>query len=190
MSPPEVSTLLSGLVQPCEGPCRDPGGKATMAAKGSRFKRSGIAGVVILITAIMGWGYINQAWAQNVDEAMQSFIQAMAQKNPDGIYTAFSRQSPWRYQPYEIGTGRPLKPSTVSPQRLAKDFHQKKDWYNFFLADPNGYTFRVNFIRDNNWKKRGADTFVAPDSDDGKTYITWRQEGDRWVIATIGETGP
>jgi hypothetical protein len=40
------------------------------------------------------------------------------------------------------------------------------------------------------WKKRGADTFVAPDSSSGDTYIKWRREGQKWVIGEIGETTP
>jgi hypothetical protein len=136
------------------------------------------------------WGSVNQAYAQNVDGAMNSFIQAMAQKDPSAILSAFSRQSPWRYQPYEIGTGRPLKPAIVPSTKMAHDFRQKQNWYDFFLADPNGYTFRVNFMGDNKWKKRGTDTFVAPDSDSGNTYIKWRLEDNKWVIAEIGETTP
>ena len=156
----------------------------------SFFRRQGAAGIIIVLMAMLSWGSVNQAEAQDVNEAMQSFIQAMVSKNPAAIFTAFSRQSPWRYQPYEIGTRRRLKPATVSPEKMARDFHQKSGYYDFFMADPNGYTFRVNFMHSNQWKKRGADTFVAPDSDSGDTYIKWRREGQSWVIGEIGETTP
>jgi hypothetical protein len=114
----------------------------------------------------------------------------MKRKNPNGILAAFSQQTPWKYQPYEIGTGKALKTSLVTPKQMFADFQKKRGWYNFFMADPNGYTFRLNFMENKSWKKRGADTFVAPDSDNGKTYVTWRLEGQKWVIAEIGETTP
>jgi hypothetical protein len=154
------------------------------------YIRPRMTGVVILLMVMLSWGSGNQAYAQDVNTAMQSFIQAMVNKNSAAISSAFSQQSPWRYQPYEIGTNRRLKPASVTPEKMAHDFQHRTGWYDFFLADPNGYTFRVNFMHSNKWKKRGADTFVAPDSDSGNTYITWRREGERWVIGEIGETTP
>jgi hypothetical protein len=156
----------------------------------SFFRRQGAIGIIILFIATLSWESVNQAEAQDVNEAMQSFIQAMVSKNPAAILSAFSRQSPWRYQPYEIGIGRRLKQTMITPEKMTRDFQQKSGWYDFFLADPNGYTFRVNFMHSNQWKKRGADTFVAPDSDSGNTYIKWRLEGPKWVIGEIGETTP
>ncbi len=156
----------------------------------SRFTRLTVMWLIVLVMAMMSCGYMREAYAQDVNEAMQTFIQAMAQKNPNGILSAFSQQTPWKYQPYEIGTGRPLKAAVVSPQQMANDFQKRQGWYDFFLADPNGYTFRLNFMRNKSWKKREADTFVAPESDSGNTYVKWRPEGQRWVIAVIGETSP
>jgi hypothetical protein len=155
-----------------------------------RFRRQRGIWLMALGMAIMSCGSIHPACAQDVNEAMQSFIQAMAQKNPDGILAAFSRQTPWKYQPYEIGTGRRLKAEVINPVQMANDFRKKRGWYNFFLEDPDGYTFRLNFMRHLPWKKRGANTFVAPESSSGNTYVTWRLEGQRWVIAVIGETTP
>jgi hypothetical protein len=161
-----------------------------MTAGNSRLRRHGVIGLMILGLAILSCSSIRPAWAQGVNEAMQSFIQAMAQKQPNAIQAAFSPQAPWKYQPYEIGTGRPLKASVVTPGQMADDFQKKQGWYNFFLADPNGYTFRLNFMRNLPWKQRGADTFVAPKSDSGNTYVKWRLENQKWVIAVIGETTP
>ena len=109
-----------------------------MTKGNSRFRRHGVIWSLVLVTVMMSCGYIQAAGAQGVDEAMQSFIQAMAQKNSNGILSGFSQQTPWKYQPYEIGTGRPLKASVVNPKQMADDFQKKQGWYNFFLADPNG----------------------------------------------------
>lgn len=158
--------------------------------RGLFFNRPGAKYIFILLLAMFAWGPVNQSEAQEVSDAMQSFIQAMVNKDPAAILSAFSRQSPWKYQPYEIGSRRRLKTATVTPDKLARDFQQKTRWYDFFMADPNGYTFRINFMDGKHWKKRGADTFVAPDSSSGDTYIKWRREGQKWVIGEIGETTP
>jgi hypothetical protein len=143
---------------------------------------------LVLVTLVLLWsGTIFPAQTQDVDQAMQAFIQAMGNKDSAGILAAFSRQSPWRYQPYEIGTGRRLKPAIITPARLAQDFQKKSGLYDFFHSEPNGYTFRVNFMGNNQWRRQGPDTFIAPDST-GDTYIKWRQEKGGWVIGEIGET--
>jgi hypothetical protein len=150
----------------------------------------GAAGVLILLLALVGSGASNPAKAQEPSQAMQAFIQAMVRKNPAAILSAFSRQAPWKYQPYEIGSNRRLQAATITPEKLARDFQQQTGWYDFFMSEPNGYTFRVNFMGNNRWHQRGADTFVAPDSDSGHTYIKWQREGQKWLIGEIGETTP
>ena len=153
-------------------------------------KRPGVLGVVILGIAVLACWPVTKVQAQDIDAAMQAFVQAMVAKNATGILAAFSRNAPWMYQPYEIGSDRRLTATTVTPATMAHDWQQKSGWYNFFMEDPDGYTFRVNFIHQKPWQKRGADTFVAPDSSSGNTYIRWRLEGGRWVIGEIGETTP
>ncbi len=48
----------------------------------SRFTRLSTMWLIVLVMAMMSCGYIREAYAQDVNEAMQTFIQAMAQKNP------------------------------------------------------------------------------------------------------------
>ena len=154
------------------------------------FKRSRRAGLVILALVAVGLGYAGWAQAQGPDAAMQAFIQAMHRKNPQGVLAAFSRQSPWQYVSYEIGSGKELSSRAVSFKQMAADFQRKTGWYNFFFAKPNGYTFMVLFLRGEPWHQRGADIFVPPEAGTARTHISWRQEGGRWVIAEIGETTP
>jgi hypothetical protein len=157
---------------------------------GHFFRRHRRAGVVLLTLMVVGLGYAGWVAAQGADGAMDAFVQAMHRKNPQAVLAAFSRQSPWRYVNYEIGTGRQLASRMVSFQQMAADFQQKTGWYRFFLDEPDGYTFMVEFIHGKPWHKRDAYTFVPPDAGTSKTHITWRQEGGRWVIAEIGETTP
>jgi len=154
------------------------------------LRRSRRIWLVIPALLAVGLGYAGWAEAQGVDGAMGAFIQAMHRKIPQGVLAAFSRQSPWRYVNYEIGSGRELSPRMVSFKQMAADFQRKTGWDNFFFAKPNGYTFMVLFLRGEPWHQRGANTFVPPEVGTAKTHITWRQEGGRWVIGEIGETAP
>jgi hypothetical protein len=148
--------------------------------------------MLVLILAMTGldWSYGAAAADQDPDQAMRSFIDAVVRKDKSAILSSFSPSSPWQYVGYEIGTGKVIATKTVNYQVMAKDFANQKGWYNFFFNEPNGYTFRINFRPGEMWKKKGRDTFVCPQSDSGNTYVAWRQEGGKWVIEKIGETGP
>jgi hypothetical protein len=155
------------------------------------LRRNPRAGLVVLALLVVGLGSAGGwAQAQGVDAAMQAFSQAMYRKNPQGVLAAFSRTSPWRYVNYEIGTGKVRSSRMVSFAQMAADFQGKTGWYRFFLDEPDGYTFMVEFIHGKPWHRRGANKFVPPEVGTSKTHITWRQEGGRWVIAEIGETTP
>jgi len=119
---------------------------------------------------------------------MKSFINCMVLKDGDCLLEHFSRKSSWKYAPYEIGSGKPMKAEIVSFPELSRDFRKKKNWYRFFFDEPNGCTYQVNFKKDTMWKKKGRNTFVAPHSYSGNTYIKWKQEDGKWVIEEIGET--
>jgi hypothetical protein len=155
-----------------------------------RMVQLGMMLALILAVTGLNWSYGAVAADQTPDQAMRSFIDAVVRKDRSAILSSFSPSSPWQYVGYEIGTGKVMAVKTVNYQVMAKDFANRKGWYNFFFAEPNGYTFRINFLDGKMWKKRGPQTFVAPDSDSGNTYVAWRQEGGKWVITKIGETGP
>ncbi|MEW5725384.1 MAG: hypothetical protein AB1896_19890 [Thermodesulfobacteriota bacterium] len=140
--------------------------------------------VVCLVAGAPGTGL---AMDKSLTQAMEAFIQAMVAKDKSGVLSFFSQTEPWVYAPYEIGSGRPLERQSVTFQEMARDFQNEEYWYGFFFDEPNGYTYQVNFEAGVSWRPKGPDTFLAPDSDTGNTYIKWRREGERWVIAEIGE---
>jgi hypothetical protein len=156
---------------------------------GHFLKRSWTDWLAILALTVMGLSYAQWTEAQTVDAAMNDFTQAMYRKNPQKVLAAFSQQSPWRYVNFEIGSGKQMGSQMITPNKMSADFQKKTGWYSFFFAEPNGYTFMVLFFEGKPWKKQGSDRFTPPGSD-SKTYIKWRQEGGKWVIAEIGETTP
>ena len=158
--------------------------------KKSRMVQLGIMLGLILAMTGLDWSYGAAAADQGPDQAMRSFINAVVGKDKSAILSFFSPNSSWQYVGYEIGTGKVIATKTVNYQVMTKDFANKKGWYSFFFDEPNGYTFRVNFRKGEMWKAKGRNTFVCPQSDSGNTYVAWMQEGGKWVIQKIGETGP
>jgi hypothetical protein len=152
--------------------------------------RLGIIAALILTLSVCAVNYGAAAADQGPDQAMRAFIDAVVRRDKAGILASFSTTSPWQYVGYEIGTGKIIAKKMVTYQVMAKDFAGRQGWYRFFFDEPDGYTFRINFRAGEMWKKKGPNTFVCPQSDSGNTYVTWRQEGGKWVIQRIGETGP
>ena len=158
-------------------------------------RKSGVVrlGMILALTLVMAgldWSDGASAADQGPDQAMRSFIDAMVRKDKSAVLSFFSPTSPWQYLGYEIGTNKVVANKMINYQVMATDFAAQQGWYGFFFHEPNGYTFRINFRKGEMWKKKDRNTFVCPQSDSGNTYITWKQEGGRWVIQKIGETGP
>jgi hypothetical protein len=156
----------------------------------NRMVRLAITAALILTLSVGAGNNGAAASDQGPDQAMRALIDAVVHRNPAPILASFSTTSPWQYVGYEIGTGKISAKKMVTYAVMAKDFAGKQGWYRFFFDEPDGYTFRINFRAGEMWKKKGPATFVCPQSDSGNTYVTWRQEGGKWVIQRIGETGP
>jgi len=156
----------------------------------SRMVRLGLMLALILALTGLDWSHSAAAADQTPDQAMRSFIDAVVRKDKSAVLAFFSPTSPWQYIGYEIGSNKVVANQMITYQMMTKDFANRKGWYSFFFDEPNGYTFRVNFREGEMWKPKGRHTFVCPQSGSGNTYVDWRPEGGKWVIAKIGETGP
>ncbi|MBM4287044.1 MAG: nuclear transport factor 2 family protein [Deltaproteobacteria bacterium] len=160
------------------------------------MRRQTITAIIVLIfSGLMvftgiSWSGDAPAGNKSPDQAMQAFTQAMLRKDPQRLLTFFSKDSSWKYQSYEIGSNKLIVSKQVSYADLVNDFRKKTGWYGFFFDEPNGYTFRLNFTRGERWRKEGPALFIAPQSESGRTFIQWKQEGGRWVIGVISETTP
>jgi hypothetical protein len=124
------------------------------------------------------------------EAAMKAFTEAMVNKDSNAVLSFIPQQSTFKLIPYVIGSKTPEKVNTISYNKLKSDFANKKGLYIFFFEKPNGWTYNVEFRRGENWKKKAATIFTAPDSSDGHTYIKWKQEGDKWVIDELAYVHP
>ncbi|MDD3579693.1 MAG: hypothetical protein PHW74_01585 [Desulfobacca sp.] len=159
-----------------------------------RFKTA-VVKVTLVFFGLFVWTGIS--WSSDAlvgykspDKAMRAFTQAILQKNSQRLLTFFPKESTWKFLSYEIGTNKLSFSKQVSYANLVTDFQRKTNWYGFFFDEPNGYTFRLNFIEGERWRKEGPALFIAPRSENGRTYIKWKQERGEWVIAEISDTSP
>ena len=124
--------------------------------------------------------------ADDLDRAMQAFIQAMQSRNSQGGLAAFSRTAPWRYVVYEQHELKQFTQKTVTYAEMARDFKARIGWYQYFLIDREwGCNIREEFRPGMKWHRRGT-TFVRHPDDPKVFYLKWRQEGSKWVIAEFG----
>ncbi len=156
----------------------------------SRMVQLGMMLALILAMTGLDWSYGAAAADQGPDQAMRSFIDAVVRKDKSAILSSFSPSSPWQYVGYEIGTGKVIATKTVSYQVMAKDFASQKGWYGFFFAEPNGYTFRINFRPGEMWKKKGRNTYVCPAERFGQHLCRLEAEEESGSFEKIGGTGP
>jgi hypothetical protein len=145
-------------------------------------RKSGIVrlGMILALTlAMSGLGWSSGAWAadQGPDQAMRAFNDAVVRKDAAAVLSFFPRNSRWQYFAYEIGTGKLVTVRTITASEMKRDFAKKQGWYEEFFSEGPGYFFGVNFLHGTKWKKTGPNTF--------NNCITWKQEGDKWVIEKI-----
>jgi len=125
-----------------------------------------------------------------LDRAMQAFVNAINNKNATGILAAFSITTPWQYVMYDVtDQANPPSRTPMTYTQMQQQFRAKKGFlYGDFFNDFEGtQMLRDNIIYMGKGIKKGT-TFTPGDMTLGRFYITWRQEGNRWVIAEIGQT--
>lgn len=146
----------------------------------------GMAGLVLALALCLPQMVVKAEADDGLDRAMQAFIQDMRSCNSHGVLAAFSRITPWRYMVYEPPDLRQFSQKTVTYAEMARDFKARKGWYQFFLVDRNwGCNIREEFRPGMEWHRTGT-TFVRHPNDPKVFFLTWRQEGGRWVIAEFG----
>lgn len=127
--------------------------------------------------------------ATGLENAMSDFRQAIVDTDEAEVLSSFSKKQPWRLVSYDIESAKAYYQTDVSYAEMARDWKNRGEWWNFFFEETDGaMAYRYNFDRGVKWRYKGNNTFVAPDSDSGNTYIKWRKYGENWVIAEIGQT--
>lgn len=121
--------------------------------------------------------------------AMRKLIRAMRTRNTSLFLSLFSRTRPFFHlNPMNVGSKKYFRDS-ISYARLTRDVKTKGELYWLLLerADNGSYdAFVDNFPNDTMWTSVTGNKFVPHGEPlTSHTYVRWRREGDRWVIAEI-----
>lgn len=120
--------------------------------------------------------------AASLEAAMRKFIAAFKKPDAIGFLSLFSRT---RF----FYANNPLNEMRVAVpySELAQDFRRKGEWYCSYLKRCDELDAFVDNIGDGEmWPRIGGATFVPPGADASSlTFVKWRKENGRWVIAEI-----
>jgi len=157
-----------------------------------RDKKSiGMAALVLAVALSLPQVVRGAETDDGLNQAMQAFVNAIKSKNGGGVLEAFSRTIPFKHVVYPVvNLQKPDYQKLVTYKEIERDFQNKKDWYESFLGSSDEAPFELHIkITDSNvkWARKGT-TFNAVSSTWARFYITWRKEGNKWVIAEIGDT--
>lgn len=121
--------------------------------------------------------------------AMRTFINALRSRNTVAFLSLFSRTRPFYHlNPMNVGSKEHFR-DTISYARLASEVRKKGDLYWLLLerGDHGNYDAFVDHVPDASmWTRVKGNKFVPPGEEiTSHTYVRWRKEGGRWVIAEI-----
>ncbi len=120
---------------------------------------------------------------------MAGLLKALEDRDVDAFLRFFSQRKPWEF----LGTiGDPSEVDEVKFDNLAKDLRSKAGWYETLFDGGNFDCFRdhVSQTGGRKWTRVSEWKYVPPDGyGGGKVFVSWRREGDRWVVDKIGEPG-
>ncbi len=128
----------------------------------------------------------------SVEAAMAGLIGALVRKDIPAFLQFFSRSRSFRF----VGTIQPRRPSDLvkyddfARELLARD--TSRGWYSIIFdgGPDDSLALMVDGSSTRAWKRVTAQKFVPPDDDEDSTlFVTWRKEGGRWVVESIGYPG-
>ena len=125
---------------------------------------------------------LSPADSTSLETAMRKFIAAFKKPDATAFLSLFSR-SRFFYANNPLNEMRVAVPYS----ELERDLSRKGEWYCSYLKRCDGLDAFVDNIGDGEmWSRAGGAKFVPPGSDaSSPTFVRWRKEAGRWVIAEI-----
>lgn len=123
---------------------------------------------------------------------MEQFVKALNEADAPAFLSFLSKKKSLRWRNYQA-TGD--EPSLISYKEIARDFSAQKGlYYSFLVREDDGaikgaYDCFADKASDEPWLQRRPATFYPPGDTGpftkGDSYVRWRKEDGKWVIAEI-----
>lgn len=124
-----------------------------------------------------------------LEQVMDRFLVSVRNEDPEAFRQFFSPSRPWRYVLNISGVdGDVRQEQTVTPERLRSDLAQRTGYHSYFLDPSNRGVGSLGSYAEGGgrWTLSGGNRFIPPNGA-SDTWVTWRSEGERWVVDEIAE---
>jgi len=130
------------------------------------------------------------ARADDLDDAMASYIHSIRESDPYGFLRLLSQDHPWRFFSYRAGTSNVVTTTSFTYQETVDQMTGRHGLYfEFFVGTPAyRYPDRMTRYPLSSWSRSG-NSYRLPASV-GTSFVNWTQEDGRWVIQTIADDSP
>jgi len=128
--------------------------------------------------------------ADDLDDAMASYIHAIREHDPYGVLHLLSTDRPWRFFSYRAGTSNVVTTTSFTYAETQDEFLGKRGLYFEFFVGTDAYRYSDRMARYplSAWS-RSMNSYRLP-SYVGTSFVNWTQEDGRWVIQTIADDSP
>ncbi len=150
----------------------------------------GLGAIVVIVFLLVILMAPRPARADDLDDAMASYIHAIREHDPYGVLRLLSTDRPWRFFSYRAGTSNVVTTTSFTYAETQQEFLMKQGLYFAFFVGTDAYRYsdRMSHYPLSAWT-RSMNSYRLP-AYVGTSFVNWTQEDGRWVIQTIADDSP
>jgi len=152
----------------------------------------GVKKIVLIFVCLLFTFSVTVNAQSTPDAAMKKFVKALLDKDRTAFLSVFSKTKHFQLtNPMNEGAESPHWKQQITYEVLSTDLKKKEGlyWYLMERADSGEmdcFADAVTTTDGKAWRKIGTNKFIPPTSDrKSLTFVVWRKEGTRWVVAEI-----
>lgn len=129
--------------------------------------------------------------ADDLDDAMQNYLDAVHFGNTVAFLHCFSHSEKWRFVSYRAGTSAIVGTTSFTYDETEEAINKRGGFYSAFFVGTPQYRYRDRVAAHplSSWRRVDENVFRLPESE-GISFVRWRKEDGQWFIASIGDDAP
>ncbi|MDE1170506.1 MAG: hypothetical protein PW734_04725 [Verrucomicrobium sp.] len=128
-----------------------------------------------------------------LDEAMQGYLDSIHDLNPGLTLRYMPRTDKWHFISYRKGNSKIVSAPFFTYQETQTQFDRRGGLWTALFSGTDDYHYTDRIAAHPTvryWDHDPGDLTYRIPARDGVSYVTWRKEGDGWVISAIGDDAP